>query len=84
MQVAVVGPGNHVELRPIKLGRNLGRDVEVLAGLTPADRVVDSPPDSLTNNEAVRIEGSPAQASSPAEAAAPAFAAEPPAPGKAK
>ena len=59
MQAAVVGPGNHVELRPVKLGRNLGTDVEVLTGLTPADRVIDSPPDSLANNEVVRIEGEP-------------------------
>ena len=33
-----------------------GTDVEVLAGITPADRVVDSPPDSLANNDAVHIE----------------------------
>lgn len=79
MRVALLGPGNHVELRPVKLGRNLGTDVEVLAGLTPDDRVIDSPPDSLANNEVVRIEDGPAQASSRAEAAAPAVAADPPA-----
>jgi RND family efflux transporter MFP subunit len=84
MRVAVVGPGSHVELRPVKLGRNLGTDVEVLAGLTPEDRVVDSPPDSLANNEVVRIEGASAQASSPAQAAAPAVAADSFAAGKAK
>jgi RND family efflux transporter MFP subunit len=55
MQVAVLRPGNHIELRPIKLGKNLGTDVEVLTGLTPEDRVVDSPPDSLANNEVVGI-----------------------------
>jgi RND family efflux transporter MFP subunit len=66
MQVAVVGPGNHIELRPVKLGKNLGTDVEVLEGLTPQDRVVDSPPDSLANNEVVSIEGAPARQSSPA------------------
>jgi multidrug efflux pump subunit AcrA (membrane-fusion protein) len=84
MRAAVVGPGNHIELRPVKLGRNLGTDVEVLAGLTPEDRVVDSPPDSLANNEVVRIEGGSGQASSPVQAPAPALAADPPAPGKAK
>jgi RND family efflux transporter MFP subunit len=81
MQVAVVGSGNHVELRPVKLGRNLGTDVEVLAGLTPKDRVVDSPPDSLANNEVVRIEGASAQAPLPTQASspmrAPALAADP-------
>jgi RND family efflux transporter MFP subunit len=58
MQVAVVGPGNHIELRPVKLGKNLGTDVEVLAGVTPEDRVVDSPPDSLANNEVVSVDAS--------------------------
>ena len=57
MQVALVGPGNHIALRAVKLGKNLGTDVEVLAGITPEDRVVDSPPDSLANNDVVNVEG---------------------------
>jgi RND family efflux transporter MFP subunit len=57
MQVAVVGPGNRILLRAVKLGKNLGTDVEVLEGLTPEDRVVDSPPDSLTDNDVVNLEG---------------------------
>jgi RND family efflux transporter MFP subunit len=55
MQVAVLGLGDHVELRPVTLGRNLGTDVEVLQGLTPADRVIDSPPDSLATGDLVRL-----------------------------
>ncbi len=77
MQVAVLGPGNRIELRPVKLGRNLGTDVEVLAGITVDDRVVDSPADSLANNEVVRVVGGPSQQISPA------LAADPP-PGAAK
>jgi hypothetical protein len=38
----------------------------------------------LANNEVVRIEGAPAQASSPVQAAPPPLAADPPTPGKAK
>jgi RND family efflux transporter MFP subunit len=57
MQVALVGPGNRIALRAVKLGKNLGTDVEVLAGITPEDRVVDSPPDSLANNDLVNVEG---------------------------
>jgi len=57
MQVALVGPGNRIVLRAVKLGKNLGTDVEVLAGITPEDRVVDSPPDSLANNDLVNVEG---------------------------
>jgi hypothetical protein len=44
-------------LRAVKLGKNLGTDVEVLAGITPEDRVVDSPPDSLGNNDLVNVQG---------------------------
>ena len=55
MQVAVVGAGDRVELRPITLGRNLGTDVEVLTGLKTSDRVIDSPPDSLATGDVVHI-----------------------------
>ena len=55
MQVAVVGAGDRVQLRPVKLGRNLGTDVEVLTGLAPSDRVIESPPDSLATGDHVLI-----------------------------
>ena len=55
MQVAVVGAGDRVELRPVKLGRNLGTDVEVVTGLAPSDRVIESPPDSLATVDHVLI-----------------------------
>ena len=45
MEVATIGPGNKIEVKPITLGRNLGTEVEVIKGLTLADRVVNSPPD---------------------------------------
>jgi RND family efflux transporter MFP subunit len=56
MQVAVLRTGNRIELRTVRLGKNLGTDVEVLAGITPDDRVVDSPPDSLADNDVVGVE----------------------------
>jgi RND family efflux transporter MFP subunit len=59
MQVAVVGPGDRVELRTVKLGRNLGTDVEVLTGITPSDRVIESPPDSLANGDVVHVQSAP-------------------------
>ena len=33
MEVAIVGPDDRIELKPITLGRNLGTEVEVLTGL---------------------------------------------------
>jgi hypothetical protein len=55
--VAILGKDDRVELRPVKLGRNLGADVEVLSGLTVRDRVIESPPDSLSTGDLVRVIG---------------------------
>jgi RND family efflux transporter MFP subunit len=60
MEVAMLGPDDKVELKPITLGRNLGTDVEVLTGLTLADRLINSPPDSLSTGDKVRVAGQPA------------------------
>jgi len=63
LEVAVIGQGSKIELKKVTLGRILGTQVEVLNGLTPSDRVVNSPPDSLAEGDVVRIAGEPAQAS---------------------
>jgi RND family efflux transporter MFP subunit len=54
-EVATIGPDDKIELKPITLGRNLGTDVEILKGLTLSDRVVNSPPDSLSAGDVVRV-----------------------------
>jgi RND family efflux transporter MFP subunit len=54
-QVAILAPGDKVQLRSIKLGRNLGTEFEVLAGLSASDTVINSPPDSLSQGEEVRV-----------------------------
>jgi RND family efflux transporter MFP subunit len=54
-QVAILAPGDKVDLRSIKLGRNLGTEFEVLAGLSASDTVINSPPDSLSQGEEVRV-----------------------------
>jgi RND family efflux transporter MFP subunit len=56
-EVAVVGPDDKVEIKPVRLGRNLGTEVEILSGLSPSDRVINSPPDSLGAGDKVRIAG---------------------------
>jgi RND family efflux transporter MFP subunit len=60
MEVATIGPGDTIELKSIKIGRNLGTEVEVLQGLTLSDRLVNSPPDSLATGDKVRIAGASA------------------------
>ena len=54
-QVAVVGEGNKVLLKPIQLGRDFGDSVEVTAGLAPQDRVIDSPPETLRSDDVVQL-----------------------------
>jgi RND family efflux transporter MFP subunit len=66
MEVATIGPGDKIELKPVTLGRNLGTEVEVLKGLTASDRLVNSPPDSLATGDTVRIAGQPAAGSATA------------------
>jgi RND family efflux transporter MFP subunit len=55
VQVAVLGPDNKVEIKQVKLGRNLGTEFEVLKGLTSSDTVINSPPDSLSQGEVVKV-----------------------------
>ncbi len=68
-QVAVLGPGNKLELRSVTLGRNLGTEFEVLKGLSVSDTIVNSPSDSLSSGEVVKVvtENKPAH-DKPAEA----------------
>jgi len=54
-QVAVLGDGNKALLKPVQLGRDFGDSVEVTAGLAPQDRVIDSPPETLQNGDAVQL-----------------------------
>ena len=55
VQVAVLGDGNKAALKTVQLGRDLGDSVEVVAGLSPSDRVIDSPPETLQNGDAVQL-----------------------------
>lgn len=58
-QVGVVDQAGHVELHTIKLGRDFGREIEILSGITAEDRIILNPSDSLTSGVTVR----PAKAS---------------------
>jgi len=60
LQIGVVGSDSKVELRPVKVGRDFGQTVEILAGVTPADRVIINPTDTLVNGTQVRVQDSPA------------------------
>ena len=55
LRVGVVRNG-HVHLVPVQIGHDYGATVEITAGLTPQDQVVNNPSDSLADGERVRVE----------------------------
>ncbi|CAM2153246.1 membrane fusion protein, multidrug efflux system [Pararobbsia alpina] len=54
-QVATIGADGHVVMKRVTIARDLGEEVEIGSGVEPGDRVIDNPPDSLTQGDAVRI-----------------------------
>jgi RND family efflux transporter MFP subunit len=65
MQVATLDSNNKVVLKNVQLGRDLGDSVEVVAGLTPSDRIINSPPETLVTGDAVRVAGATSQVAGP-------------------
>jgi RND family efflux transporter MFP subunit len=74
-QVATLDSNNKVVLKSVQLGRDLGDSVEVIAGLSPSDRIIDSPPETLATGDTVRLAAATPQAAAPQAAAAPPAAA---------
>ncbi|AIY39431.1 putative Co/Zn/Cd efflux system membrane fusion protein [Collimonas arenae] len=54
-RIAVVGGNGRIKLRPIVIGHDLGNSLEILSGVSLADKLVLNPPDSLADNDAVTI-----------------------------
>jgi RND family efflux transporter MFP subunit len=61
-QVATLDSNNKVVLRSVQLGRDLGDSVEVTAGLSRSDRIVNNPPETLTAGDTVRVAAAAPQA----------------------
>lgn len=55
LRVATVDANSKVVLKQITIARDLGQIVEIGSGLTAQDRVIESPPDGLANDDAVRV-----------------------------
>ncbi|MGI3776336.1 MAG: efflux RND transporter periplasmic adaptor subunit, partial [Janthinobacterium lividum] len=55
MQVALVDAQNRVHLQNVTLGLNLGRNVQVVGGLRPEDRMVNDPSAGLLEGETVQV-----------------------------
>ena len=59
LQVATVGSDNRVVLKKIVQGRDFGTSIEVLSGISPDDRIIINPPDSITEGITVRVVDAP-------------------------
>ncbi len=53
-RVATVDANGVIQIKPVKIGRDLGKEVEIVAGLAENDRVINNPRDSLVNGLKVR------------------------------
>jgi RND family efflux transporter MFP subunit len=60
VQVVVLDEANHITRAPVQLGRDFGREVEVVSGLKPDARLVVSPRDDLRAGEQVSVVNSKA------------------------
>src|SRR5271170_244058 len=55
LSIATVGADNRVLLKPVSIERDLGAVVELASGLAPNDRVIENPPDGVSNGAQVRL-----------------------------
>ncbi len=55
LSVATVDSHSQVLLKRVSIARDLGSAVELSSGLTPEDRVIENPPDGVSNGDTVRI-----------------------------
>ena len=62
LRVATVGPDDKVVFKTVTIARDLGREIEIGSGLSPADRIIVAPPDGIADGDQVRVVGTGAGA----------------------
>ena len=67
-QVATLDSHDKVVLKPVQLGRDFGDRVEVIAGLSPSDRIINNPPETLSAGDTVHVAAATPPAASSASA----------------
>jgi len=68
-RVAVVGSDSKIQLRPISIGRDYGTTLEILGGISPTDRIVINPADSLEEGQQVNVTQPPPNQQQPGQPA---------------
>lgn len=54
LSVATVGADNKVLIKKISIARDLGKEIEI-NGIEAQDKIIDNPPDGISNGESVQI-----------------------------
>jgi RND family efflux transporter MFP subunit len=70
LQIAIVDRENRIVIKPIKISRDLGSEVEIASGISPEDHVVINPPDGVVTGDQVRVAGEAGTPGGPATASA--------------
>ena len=63
--VATLGSDDRVQFKYVTIAQDQGATVKIASGLSPSDRVIDNPPDSIADHDRVRIAQAAATAASP-------------------
>ncbi|PXW28630.1 efflux RND transporter periplasmic adaptor subunit [Paraburkholderia caballeronis] len=59
LRVATLGANSQVVFKTVTINRDFGDSVEIGAGLTATDRVIDTPPDGLVDGDRVQLGSTP-------------------------
>jgi RND family efflux transporter MFP subunit len=62
MRVATLDKNDHVLFKTVTIARDFGDTVEIGSGLAATDRVIDTPPDGLADDDAVQLAANPVEA----------------------
>lgn len=57
MRVATLDSNDHVHFKTVSIARDFGDSVEIASGLQATDRVIDTPPDGLADDDPVQLAG---------------------------
>jgi multidrug efflux pump subunit AcrA (membrane-fusion protein) len=55
MQAATIDGSGKAQLVSVTIGRDYGKEVEILTGLTPGETIIVNPPDSLLSGQPVNV-----------------------------
>ncbi|CAN5256292.1 efflux RND transporter periplasmic adaptor subunit [soil metagenome] len=60
--VAIVDGKGNVTVKSVTVGHDAGKEIEILAGLTGREQIIDTPPDAIGTGDRVRVQRVPAAA----------------------